>query len=132
LWQGLGVVGIQLSFGLAEILLDVSLRLLDSPLQVLAFVIRRVAKVTAKIALHFLSLSLDLVFRSASVQVFRHIIPLLRAAIEGLIAAVAAEAPCLLRQAICRQTVGQITFRGTQLDLFGLSSPHGFPVDTED
>jgi hypothetical protein len=120
----LDVIGIQLSFGLAEILLDISLHLLDSSLQVLAFVVRRVAEVTAKIALHFLRLSLDLVFRSASVQVFRHIILLLRAAIEGLIAAVAAEVPCLLRQAICRRTVSRITFAGTQIDFFGFSSPH--------
>jgi hypothetical protein len=119
----LDVIGIQLSFGFAEILLNISLRLLDSSLQVLAFVVRRVAKITAKIALHFLRFSLDLVFRSASVQVFRHITLLLRTPIKGLIAAVAAEARPVLKQAICRTSIQRFAIVGIQIDLFGISSP---------
>src|SRR5260370_511154 len=69
------VVGVELPFGLAEILLELTLRFFASSLDVLALVVRHVAEIAAKLTLHLLRFSLDFVLGSACVQVLIHIPP---------------------------------------------------------
>src|SRR5437763_6214189 len=68
--EGLDVVRICVSFGLAEVLLDFALDLLSAPLDVLAGIVGGVTEVAANLALHFLASSLDLVLETFFVQIF--------------------------------------------------------------
>src|SRR5688572_14094711 len=73
-WSDL--VGIEVLLSLAEILLYLPFELLLSSLDVLAGIVRRIAEIATKVALHFLRLSFDLVFHATGFQVLVHFIPL--------------------------------------------------------
>src|SRR6185503_17642414 len=64
---------VDVSFGLAEVLLDLALKLLGATLDVLAGVVSRVAEIATNLAFHFLGGSLDLILESALFEVLTHI-----------------------------------------------------------
>src|SRR5688572_33342954 len=105
------LVRIKLLLSLAEVLLNLPFELFLSSLDVLAVVVRRIAKIATKVALHFLRLSLDLVFHATGFQVFVHCIPLYyrneSAAICGTYR---------IKQASCRSSGLVLPAKGTLID----------------
>lgn len=64
---------VDVSFGLAEVLLDLALELLGATLDVLTGVVSRVAEIATNLAFHFLGGSLHLILESALFEVLTHI-----------------------------------------------------------